>query len=262
MKKEYMHFFVKKYLFSIVNNEKTKRYIKKFFFINYFDSDYHIRFRILIDKNCIENIQYVVELYEKFVECKNNNIIKKIIINEYNPEINRYGGDFVMNEIESIFMFSSIISAKLISKLSLNNKNILEEEYYNFVLFQISSCYSETDKQINVMAQFKEYYQRKSQYDILKKKLILELIHNRDDLKIILANKIKDYEEYSKISKLLKDIKEKVNDDERFEGILISIFHMHFNRLLSINRDLENRLNALVENTLYSVNSIKNKMEE
>lgn len=262
MKKEYMHFFVKKYLFSIVNNEKTKRYIKKFFFINYFDSDYHIRFRILIDKNCIENIQYVVELYEKFVECKNNNIIKKIIINEYNPEINRYGGDFVMNEIESIFMFSSIISAKLISKLSLNNKNILEEEYYNFVLFQISSCYSETDKQINVMAQFKEYFQRKSQYDILKKKLILELIHNRDDLKIILANKIKDYEEYSKISKLLKDIKEKVNDDERFEGILISIFHMHFNRLLSINRDLENRLNALVENTLYSVNSIKNKMEE
>ena len=77
-----------------------------------------------------------------------------------------------------------------------------------------------------------------------------------------MANKIKDYEEYSKISKLLKDIKEKVNDDERFEGILISIFHMHFNRLLSINRDLENRLNALVENTLYSVNSIKNKMEE
>ena len=111
-------------------------------------------------------------------------------------------------------------------------------------------------------SKFKEYYQRKSQYDILKKKLILELIHNRDDLKIILANKIKDYEEYSKISKLLKDIKEKVNDDERFEGILISIFHMHFNRLLSINRDLENRLNALVENTLYSVNSIKNKMEE
>lgn len=48
--------------------------------------------------------------------------------------------------------------------------------------------------------------------------------------------------------------------------ILISIFHMHFNRLIGIDRQTENKLNGCTENILYtikcvskSINFISNK---
>ena len=75
-----------------------------------------------------------------------------------------------------------------------------------------------------------------------------------------MTNNVLHVDENKKISILLNKVKCQINNDEIFNEVLISIFHMHFNRTIGINRALENKLNSLVENTLYSIKGIRKQL--
>lgn len=40
-------------------------------------------------------------------------------------------------------------------------------------------------------------------------------------------------------------------------SMLTSLFHMHFNRLIGINRLIENQLNGNIENIMYTIKKLK-----
>lgn len=256
MEKDFMNYFIKNHLHLILENNRQNNFIKKFFFIRYFDTDYHIRFRVLINKNDINSKAHIIDLYSTFLKLKESFIIKKVIIDEYIPEINRYGGKDVMNDVETIFMLSSTISMILAKNSIFNDKLLSERKYIYFVLKHIAYCYQSSDEQVSLMHRFNKFYKREKKYELLKKEIINKVINEKLSLQDITDDK--SYIEINhKISILLKKVKSNINNDEIFNDILLSIFHMHFNRIVGINRNLENKLNSLIEHTLYSVKCIK-----
>ena len=259
MEKDFMNYFIKEYISKIIEGNVTHKFIKKYFFIKYFDTDYHLRFRVLIDKNNFDSKINIMNLYQNFIKLREKGIIKEVVIDEYIPEINRYGGIEVMNDIETIFMLSSSICITLMTHLHLSEKKQLENQYFNFVITHILHCYEDIDDQIKLMSRFSKYYKREDSYEKIKKNIINTIIHNEDSLCDV-TNNVLYVDVNKKINILLNKVKYQINNDEIFNEVLISIFHMHFNRTIGINRALENKLNSLIENILYSIKGIRKQL--
>lgn len=259
MEKDFMNYFIKEYIYKIIEGNVDHKLIKKYFFVKYFDTDYHIRFRVLMDKNKFDSKINIMNLYQNFIKLREKGIIKAVVIDEYIPEINRYGGIEVMNDIETIFMLSSAICITLMTHLHLSEKKQLENQYFNFVITHILHSYEDIDDQIKLMSRFSKYYKRENSYEKIKKNIINTIIHNEVSICDV-TNNVLHVDENKKISILLNKVKCQINNDEIFNEVLISIFHMHFNRTIGINRALENKLNSLVENTLYSIKGIRKQL--
>ena len=138
-------------------------------------------------------------------------------------------------------------------------KKKLENQYFNFVITHILHSYEDIDDQIKLMSRFSKYYKRENSYEKIKKNIINTIIHNEVSICDV-TNNVLHVDENKKISILLNKVKCQINNDEIFNEVLISIFHMHFNRTIGINRALENKLNSLVENTLYSIKGIRKQL--
>lgn len=91
-------------VYRFIHNLDKEKCIFKWFFIRYADPDFHIRLRLLVDK---EKISYIMSLfYKKFNSLVNKRIIWKIQLDTYNREIERYGSHLIQ-EAESLFCFDS-----------------------------------------------------------------------------------------------------------------------------------------------------------
>lgn len=80
-----------------------------------------------MDKNKFDSKINIMNLYQNFIKLREKGIIKAVVIDEYIPEINRYGGIEVMNDIETIFMLSSAICITLMTHLHLSEKKTIRK---------------------------------------------------------------------------------------------------------------------------------------
>lgn len=80
--------------------------IDKFFFIRYFDSEYHLRLRFHI--NDIDNVgKVLVRLNNTFEEDINNHIICRYEVDTYKRELERYGAQQIA-DFETLFFYDSV----------------------------------------------------------------------------------------------------------------------------------------------------------
>lgn len=91
---------------------KEEGFISNFFFIKYYDPDFHLRFRLFnTDKISDSVIQQINQLIEK----KLGNKIFRICYDTYDRELERYNDNEIVI-FEKIFYFDSLISGEIISK--------------------------------------------------------------------------------------------------------------------------------------------------
>jgi thiopeptide-type bacteriocin biosynthesis protein len=110
------------YLKEKIELLESKKYIKKWFFIRYNDSDSHIRIRFQVTKT--EDVYYVIkELNPVFEDVLHKNFIWKLQSDTYLREIERYGLD-TMEGSETLFYFDS----KMIMDYLVLNKDFEKEE--------------------------------------------------------------------------------------------------------------------------------------
>ncbi len=251
MNEAFMDFFIVNHLDSIVNKIVDKNIIN-WFYIRYKDPKSHIRLRIqLKDKEdvLISKIKKCLGDFEK------KGIINYYIIDEYIPEINRYGGLNLIYKIEELFIDSTIVSRKILNK-TYKDLHARYKLYFIWTLnlIEIVSQYYDIGE---LMSIYKKYYRRNTDINNLRKYIIVNYTSNQKD---------KDFQWIQQISKTfnmkIQNILAELVNQDNFKDIILSIFHMNYNRVFAINRVKENELMSNIENVFYSLKSVLKKGEK
>lgn len=200
--------------------------ISEWFFIRYWDPDFHIRLRLKL--NSLESIgKIMIVFYNALKNELENHTIPKIQLDTYNREIERYGLDTIEN-CEQFFYQDS----EYVHKFILNNptewNTIMQcikwiSQFYKKLEFsniEISKLVDTTSNSYNnelklnieQIAEINSLY-RKSKLDILK------------------SINIEDYDDGWTYGNL-----EWVKQSKNQEHIVPSLIHMHVNRIFSSNQ--------------------------
>lgn len=242
--KKYLDYLLTTYIFNYINKTNVKLHIKSWFYIRYIDKDSHIRLRIFYDQfdsslfNILKDFQN--ELYQ-------SGLVSNIIYDSYEREYLRYGGENHIEFFENYFNKDSIDILNFLKRKS----EITKEVFFVITCIQTMNNLRYTKKQmLSVLNDFKlnkEY--RKKMRDFKKENvnLINSVLKNNNTY-------IKDLTKNINVTE--NNLYIKLNNGEfnnlNFNDILLSLFHMRFNRLIGIDRYKENMLMSFIENIIYS----------
>lgn len=253
---------------KFMNNLVEKNIIKKYFFIRYEDDKKHIRLRMLKNNDYeLEFYQLCKEFLDKMYKEK---IINHVIIDTYIREIERYGGEKIINEAEEMFYRNSQVTIKL---LEFNDSKIFK--FNNKVIAMISVIKILDDLGLSYKQQLEHFDKFISQEQYRKefnseRKTFIKLLNSDNnwsglreitggnELLAILDIQTEALIEYSNKIKELKNKNQLVNSQHQIIG---ATMHMFCNRFLGLNRELENEVLAIARHTLYSIKYFKENKE-
>lgn len=231
-------------ILPILSSIGQKGLIKKWFFIKYQDSDYHIRLRLQIS-DVAKTFEIISIIKNGIKESRQSKLIWKLLPDNYEREIERYG-THTMELCESLFYIDSMISIQLIGLLqNVQNKNLMFlwgmkltddflnsfkltfEEKINIVDINRRGFQQEfnTDKHSNDRINIKYNNLKSAMNEIMSNTLpgnksIRSLLEQKKDLQA------------SFIAEILK-IKTENQLDVNFLQIVSSLIHMMLNRLIN-----------------------------
>jgi thiopeptide-type bacteriocin biosynthesis protein len=229
----------------------SKGLIDSWFYIRYYDSDNHLRWRLKIkNKNVIgEVINSINESFYKYIE---NRQIHNIQIDTYKREVERYG----INSIEfseELFYYESkmiasfldlidgeegeeirwLFSMKAVDQM-LTDFRLDYESKFSLLEMMAFSFEKEFNADSNLIKQLSEKYRSKKKriWDFLTTDLAET---EYEELKTLIETK--SSESYTVVNEILS-IKNKKELQIDFENLLSSYIHMLMNRLFRANQRL------------------------
>ena len=227
--------------------------ITSFFFIRYADPDFHIRIRFKGKKKLQSVLEKINTLYDKLFT---KAIANKLEIEEFIPEIQRYGGPQYYNYVEEYFFCDSYFTLNVLELLN-NKKLLLSRELITSIsvlemIKNIGLSYQESatlfcvdDIQNRKVVNYREYRNMLHMYfNSFGKDEQLTL------LKKIIDLKLKD----SKLCSLLE-----LEDREQFFYTLNSVIHMSCNRINSTDDLFELKVREIVRAYLHDLKFRGNK---
>lgn len=245
-KKENFNKILLKYISPFIEKMYNNGIIDKYFFIRYIDTGEHLRIRIKILNyaKLLEEWKFLIELL------KSDPLINDVIISPYRREYYRYGENYI-DVIESLFDYDSSYAMEMIKnidKLDINRKCVAYVLLIEKIILYLE--YDEKDAE-NLLQYFKNKNKTFVQ-DLYKqyKDVFVDQTLRTYALTGLNSNVYALQNNYIENIKLLKALKSHIEKND-FENTLLSIFHMSFNRMIGINRELENKCMSLVECVLY-----------
>lgn len=245
-KKSDQDYLLLSYINPFINKVREKNLINNCFYIRYKEDNDHLRLRLLYDKK--KNSLLLSEILEFQNKIYSSGIVSSISFYPYEREYLRYGGE------KNIKYFEEYFNAETCDILQfLNMKGSLSKEAF-FVCSCISTLNNlniSLERSLKILKIFHLNQSDKKDLQKFKKenKELIDELFGRCPNKIINSKLIN-------IQINEEKFKEKINkgDFENFnlENILLSLFHMRFNRLIGINRQYENKLMSYIENILYT----------
>ena len=256
------------HLNSLCRELINEDYIEKFFFIRYFDPEFHIRVRFKIkDKNKLGPILEKINKWgHSLIE---EGLTKKIVFDSYYRELERYGGIKLIEEAENIFYKDSIYDMELIKEQKVGNIKLHQDKV---MILNIINIMTEMGMDFNSQKELfykyfdKERYRKDFQKD---RRELMKLANNSNNwnnlreieggqalynLFSLTKNELKIF--YKKMLELESAGELANNRDE----IILSIIHMHCNRM-GLSRTHETYIMQLIRHTLQSLEYIyKNKI--
>ena len=223
------------HLLPIVNN-LAKKGLNRWFFINYYDPEYHIRFRLNLNNDYVSaGVQHELAAIYKL---ERQGIIKRIEIGSYMPEYERYGFK-QMAKAEDVFYRDSEYCLYLLSSIDL-----FSPEFLYLTILSIHLIYEHLKWDINKRADFSKnsavidsnndkeianFFRQSNQlYREHEKALRQYILDNCDKLNA--TTYAGNY--HQKISGYIKAL-----PPGKKSSIMNDVFHMHLNRLFtSANR--------------------------
>lgn len=233
-------------IYPIIIQQKKKGYVSEFFFIRYSDPDFHIRLRIkLIDVSCLSVL--VSELYKILYPLMKKNIVWDIQYGTYKREIERYGGEDMIEYIERVFSVDSECIILLLQLLA-EAKNP-DQDRWLLAISLIDSVldsfgYSVIEKR-NIMKYCSDSY--KAEFDFTshtyKKQLDGKYRLNRNLINQFLSSGCGENSSYRDIINIRKKELQEISTRLKKQitpDVMSSIIHMCLNRLFrSKNRIFE-----------------------
>ena len=241
---------LKSLILPFIETGLKNKYFEKFHFVRYRDEDSHLRIRFY-NTNISKQVTLQSELISLLQPSLNNMLIDKIIIDTYNREIERYGGELIENS-ETIFHNDSLAVLRFIDLLEGS-----EGEKYRmlFSLRAINMFLDDFDLPLSEKISFSKYIQESFFIEFGGSPQLQKLVNERYrkyqkdifshmDEKNDIVNEIYEGINIFKIrgesnKSVSLAIREKfigdVNNDELFK-LLSSYIHMFMNRLFIGNQ--------------------------
>lgn len=230
----------------------------RWFFMRYADPEYHLRVRLLGNPDqLIKEVLPQVHQWARW--CVKEGLLKKLMLDTYDPEWERYGGPDLMHHAEAMFEADSKLIANLIRQLRYRKTHLPEE---------VVACMNMMDWMRQFGLDFDEQFRWLDQ--IVKKddyrkefqpwrKLLVKLTLNEDIWGEFPGS---DREEIVKLAKQRQEVTgtfvkemERLREQGRLwnspDSILGSLLHMTCNRLMGDNRK-ELKARAFTRHTLHS----------
>ncbi len=255
--------FLLTYLYPFANDLLKKDIIKQWFFIRYVDQKHHLRVRFQAKKEKIIN-KLIPLLHSWSCFLFKEKIINDLQFGTYERELERYGGEKLIDAIEAFFCSDTYTTVDLLNILSQKQTKL---PIYVIAAISIMDLYKKFDSIISktnstfvlnkqalqgirdwrttLIKHFKFIFTDSKQYDTNEDRLIhqalLKRAENLNDLKI-------------------KCLIEKNNLTISTFSILNSLIHMHCNRLIGINPIVEQKANAYANYILSKSKFFMSKM--
>ncbi|QTO26227.1 MULTISPECIES: thiopeptide-type bacteriocin biosynthesis protein [unclassified Bacteroides] len=235
---------------GIVSVLVRKRQIKKWFFVRYMDTDFHLRIRLLLENTSLwgDVLKLFYVKLNRMVSCQ---LIWKIQLDTYNRELERYHVNLI-EQTESLFYIDSTYTLEILRVLKKTPQKsnmhwifsmkmidaLLDDFGYN--LFEKQRILDKMDSSFKMEFGFNQFNVK--QLNAMYRKYSMEIdfvVNESGDTKelfhllSILKRRSRD------ISKVINDMK-KVDKNNTFESLMESYIHMMMNRFfLSRNRTFE-----------------------
>jgi len=236
--------FLTKTLTPIANQLLEENIIDKWFFINYKDTERHVRIRFrVLDP---QNLNYVIQsLHKAILPYINDKTIKKVVTDTYKRELERYGNETI-DESESIFFINSRLIVYLISRVTNDNQRWLWGiktidtflDAWNMSVIQKRGFFEGLKK---------DFDQEMGANTDINRQLSKKFRNNRSDINqimdqntneefdMVLQNYLEENKRVvSQIARKNKGMKTKLD----LPDLLSSYIHMHCNRLFKSNQRL------------------------
>ena len=238
-----------KYLEYFQKNELDNVVIEKSYFMRYADPLPHIRLRIKSDKT---NLISFMLVFNSFLNnLQSQRLISKYILDNYCPEIERYGGKSLMDIAESLFEIDSQLVFHLLDYSSYDKEKLgVVTLIHYFEAFNVP--YLDQIKLLEQSVGSNSYIDDFKK----KKKEFVETIDpfnswtsfqsesmNREILDILSKRN-------PMVNEYLINLTKGTSLTNSFEDIILSIIHLHFNRLFGTDRNFENKIHYFALQTL------------
>lgn len=220
--------FISRSLVAFVNRLSSENILKDFFFIRYKDPEEHLRVRFELNSDKQKDF---ITLYDNFISEIPKDILGNIVIDTYKPEVFRYGGEENLNSAHKAFFQDSLWSIQRVSAQLLNGYPYSEiEEAYMDIYNLVDTLKIPKERLLKYLSAFKNQSIVFKNYRKFVEKLRKTVPSRIDDE--IFGNELYFY---------WQEIEMSISDEKRKAYILQSLIHMRFNRVIGINRELENK---------------------
>lgn len=249
-----------------ISELKKENLIEKWFYIRYRDDKDHIRLRLNIsniDKNYVRVLEKVM-LWRMRLQQKR--LANTIVLDEYERETERYGGEKVIDFAEAVFEIHSLIVSEFLK--STKNKQ-LEFDEIEFGVCNVINLMNlmgiEYDTQLDIFTSMINKDSMRNDFTPVRKRYVSLFNSDKEWTKLIEDSH--GEQKYS-ILNIGKDVivkfGERLNEvDKNGEltnskiDILSSLIHIFCNRLYGIDRDKEKKVRTFTRHTLYAIRYFK-----
>ncbi|WP_375563073.1 thiopeptide-type bacteriocin biosynthesis protein [Bernardetia sp. OM2101] len=226
-----------KHLAPLINKWKQDRLISKWFFIRYYDPDFHLRVRLqLNDTNHLQLI--ITDLKNCLSELLSQKIIWKIQIDTYVRELERYGFDTI-DDAETIFCIDSETILSILNDLD----ETLDDNYRWLAGIYLTNKLLDTfkisleDKKELIEKYINAFKDEMGYNKFLKRQLDTKYRNTKKNIRGLLSNEtnysfatsIKNHYHFPTSS--INNILNNIQDKDILENIIFSLSHMTLNRL-------------------------------
>ncbi|KEO80472.1 lantibiotic biosynthesis protein [Paenibacillus polymyxa] len=235
-----------------------KDWSQKFYFLRYVDPEHHIRLRFQGDPDKLWTAG-LAQLNQWAAELREEGLITNMVIDTYHPELERYGGQTLMELAEQVFDVDSQWVIAYMKGIRSNAFDLDIEiaaviniiHYLSGFGLTIQEQVSWLEERIDCKPHMKAFrdvkktlitaveanYEWIGQADTATQVAFLALVEKRQTM----------IQQYAQAIILAKNNHELTNHPD---DILGSIIHMHLNRLLGVNREREIKCMALAKHTV------------
>jgi thiopeptide-type bacteriocin biosynthesis protein len=219
-------YLLTKHIFPTIRHLLHEHAIDKFFYIRYCDDANHIRLRIRVS---LDGDFYYKSIYMITNDLYETDLVKNITLNEYEREIERYGGDICIKLYEDFFMYNSILSIELLEEYEDDNQLDIAMTLLIMRLLDLSGL---TYEQINGSLIKHNNRLYSSDYRKNKKDIQNLYIESKTNSETTL-NKLYSVQMESAL-KYFRTLNTVTNDSNQMMNVIWSCIHMFCNRVYGI----------------------------
>lgn len=241
--------------------------IDTYFFMRYADPKKHVRLRLSGDFSK-GNMLYTLNQW--FLSINKIGLLQTAEISTYEREVERYGGPKLIGLAESLFYYDSLCVGDILRLINNDETSLSLEEISIISVIHYLECFNiPFQKQLELINNVTSYKDYTKEFRVKRDKY-LQIGNSADNWK-----GLRNINSGSKVLTILQMRKEVIQTfNNRMmevekqgdlyntkEDILLSIIHLHLNRLLGIDRELETKVMTLVRHVLHNLRYVRERLK-